>query len=266
MRKFILSLWCISALLFSCAGTDGVDDYTDESSDQVESEPEIGQVKQPVGIKVSSGFSYGVTISTTHTQSRCQSGGGQTCSVPQTKGPTYFVSSSLNATEKFYVYQAVAYLDNKTNWVFTETTDQNNATLIFNRLDICTGLDIQGLVCVNLSAQGNTLTEPTSIPNTFTEHSKGIIHVDRAKVNASTTNQAERERRIYHGLIAAIASWMGHGTKSTTAGTPIRLHILNPDVITDLSAGEICAMNGFLPKAQFGAAGTIGIIATCASD
>ncbi len=247
-------------LAMACAGTDDVQpDYGADAG--------IGQTTQAVGIKTRPGFSYGVTITTTHTQNTCQSGGGQTCSVPQTKGPTYFLASSLNATEKFYARQAAAYLDSKTNWSFTETTDSAAATITVNRLDnFCTGLDIQKLVCVNLSAQGNTLSEPTSIPNTFTEHSKGIIHVDRVQLNFSTTSAAERELRLYHGLIAAFASWMGHGVKSTTSSTPIRQYILTPDDIGDLSAGEICAMNGFLPKAQFGAANTIGITATCASD
>lgn len=254
MKKLLIT----TLFALACAGTDESYDYEDQ---------DIGQITQAVGIKTRPGFSYGVTVSNTHTQSACQSGGSQTCSVPQTKAPTYFVSSSLNATEKFYVYQSLAYLDNNTNWSFIETTDQGSATLVFNRLDnFCTGLDIQSLVCVNLSGQGNTLSEPTSIPNTFTEHSKGAIHVDRSQINASTTNAAERERRLYHGLIAAIASWMGHGVKSTTSSTPIRAFVLNPDVIGNLSAGEICAMNGFLPKAQFGTATSIGIAGTCNSN
>jgi len=276
MKKKFLSI--VTFALVACAGADqSIDDEFD--SDQIDldnsalderSEPvEIGQVKLPVGIKNGPTYAYGVTTTGVHDQLRCTNGQNVTCSVPQTKAPTYFLASSMNTSEKNNARAAFAYLDGKLNtWTFTETTDSASATITVNRVDnFCTGFDIQGLVCVNLSGQGNALSEPTSIPNTYTEHNKGIIHIDRSKINFSTTDPQDRIFRLYHGLIVAIASWMGHGSKALSTPTPIRRAILAPqDIINDLSAGEICAMNGFLPKAQFGSATSIGIIATCASD
>lgn len=257
MTKFIS---IVTLALVACASADqSFDDNVDE---------EIGQVEQAVGFKKGPTYAYGVTTANTHDQLRCTNAQNVTCSVPQTKSPTYFLASSLSANEKANARTAFAYLDGKTNWTFTETTDANAAVITVNRLDnFCTGFDIQGLVCVNLSGQGNTLSENPSIPNTYTEHSKGVIHVDRSKINFSTTDIEDRGFRTYHGLIVAIASWMGHGAKALSTSTPIRRAILAPkDIINDLSDGEVCAMNGFLPKNQFGSATSIGVISTCAGD
>lgn len=244
----------------------GCGDYDGEG--EADTGQDIGQAQQAVGIKVGSSRAFGVTTTAVHGQSRCTNGGVNTvCSVPQTKGPTYFLASSLSANEKSNARIAFAYLDGKSNWTFTETTDSSTAVLTVNRIDnFCTGALIQDLVCVNLSGQGNTLSEPTPIPNVYTEHSNGIIHVDRAAINASTADATDRGFRTYHGLLAAILSWMGLGTVSGNGGSPSRATVLTPDLVTDLTAGEICALNGFLPKAQFGAANTIGIVSNCGAD
>lgn len=239
----------------------GCGDYDSYSDD-----PDLGQTEQAVGIKVGQAFSYGVTTATAHSQIRCQVGGGSVCSVPRTKAPTYFLTSSMSSTEKSLARTAFNYYNSKTNWVFTETTNSASATILVNNVAGCSGSGIQNLVCINLAQSGNTLSEPTSIPNTYTEHTTGVIHIDNAKINASTSVAQERINRTYHGLLVAIASWMGHGAKANSSSSPVRLNVLNPDTVVDLTAGEICAMKGFLPGAQFGTATSIGIVATCSSD
>lgn len=84
---------------------------------------------------------------------------------------------------------------------------------------------------------------------------------------ALTTNVMQRNYIRYHGFIAAIVSWMGHGVTTAENFSPASRNVHSPlDTITDFTAGEKCRMNGFLPGTQFGGATTIGVISVCTGD
>jgi hypothetical protein len=266
MKRFLLL-----ALMVACAGA--ADDYGPDA------ELEVGSLAQAVGIKTGLVNSYG-TIEVTgqpHRHARCPATGAVKCSVPRTKGPSYFIDSgSLNANEAQIARSAVGTIDMQVNWKFTETTDPATATLTFNRLDGCNGEDIQGLVCVDFTEQHNTLSEPTPIPNTYTEHTKGVIHVDRSKINACRScgygpcdvcPQTEKNKRMLHGFQAAIVSWMGLGVSGYMPSTsPANRFINDPDDTGLLTAAEVCKLNGFLPAGQLGTSSTISIVSNCNAD
>ena len=229
---------------------------------------ELGRAEQAMAFKAGPNFAYGVTVDDTHEQLQCINIGNDECSVPRTKSPTYFLESSLTTAQKDAVRADFAAIDAATNWTFTETTIAANAIITVNKFDgICSGPQIQDLVCVNLTGEGNTLTEPTDLPNVYTEHTKGVIHIDVAAIDASASTSAERLRRKSHGTRAAILSWMGLGVRSHTGLSPTRQAVQNPDSIGALSAGEVCRLNAFLPLAQGGTAKTANrLTPACTSD
>jgi hypothetical protein len=247
--------------LTACAAADP--DPSDFSDD-------FGTVEQPVGVKFGTNDAYGsgVVGGAPHSHARCTtSGTPRDCSVPRTKGPTYYIDSSLNATEAQRARSSVGLIDSQTNWTFTETTDAASATLTFNRVDnFCFGEQIEGVVCVNLTGQGNVLTEsPSSLFNRYTEHTKGVIHLDRTALNACTSCSAgEKSKRMMHGFQSAILVWMGDGIGAASISSPSRRSILNPDDTGGLTNSEKCRLNGFLPTTQFGGATTIGLTTTTA--
>lgn len=252
MKQHIV--FTLAAVLSACA-----DPYADE----------FGELEQPVGVKFAATDAYGSAVISDdpHRHPRCTTaatGVSRTCSVPRTKGPTYYIASSLNATEAQRARSSVGLIDSQTNWTFTETTDAATATITFNRIDnFCTGEQIEGVVCVNLTGQGNTLSEPTELFNKYTEHTKGVIHLDRAALNACTSCSAgEKSKRMMHGFQSAIVVWMGGGIGAASIKSPTRRSILNPDDTTVLTKSEVCRLNGFLPAGQFGSATTIGMTTT----
>jgi hypothetical protein len=229
---------------------------------------ELGQAEQAMAFKAGPNLAYGVTVEESHDQLQCINVGNDECSVPRTKSPTYFLDSTLTSTEKTAVRADFAAIDAATNWTFTETTSQATATIIVNRIDnFCTGTQIQDLVCINLTGQGNTLTEPTPIPNVYTEHTRGVMHIDIAAINASTTNASERLRRKTHGTRAAILSWMGLGVRSHNSSSPTRQAVLSNDTVGSLTNGEVCRVNAFLPLAEGGTAKTANLLTpACSGD
>lgn len=232
-------------------------------------ELDFGQTTQAMTFKAGPNTAYGVTVDDTHDQIQCFNIGNDECSVPRTKSPTYFLDAGLTAAEKTAVRADFSAIDSATNFSFTETTTAATATITVNRFNsFCTGTGIQDLVCVNLTGQGNTLSEPTSIPNVYTEHTKGVIHIDTTAINASTTVAAERLRRTSHGVRAAILSWMGLGVRPHTGLSPTRQTVNNPDSIGALSTGEVCRVNAFAPLATGGGTATSANKATpaCAGD
>jgi hypothetical protein len=260
MKKFAI-LACLFGAL-ACGGE------AIEGEDSIETEV-IGTVEQAVGFKSGTTDGYGVVniSGEPHRHARCPATEtGVKCTVPQTKGPTYYIHNSLNANEQQYARIAIGLIDQQTNWTFTETTESTLATLTFNRIDNnCSGGNIQDLVCVNLSGQGNAYNEsPSALPNSYTSHTKGIIHLDRAKLNLCTTcSDGEKNKRMSHGFQAAIVSWMGLGIGGADdSKSPARRFVRNPDDTGFLTAGEVCKLNGFLPAGQFGTASTIGLVSS----
>lgn len=251
-----IALICI---LFGCAGSD--ESFKDGL--------EIGQDSEGVGVKLGTGTHQGYGVieinGQPHKHSRCPSEDlGLRCSVPRTKSPTYFLQG-LTAHEKDLVHNAFNVIDAQTNWVITETTDSANATLTVNPQS-CFGDDIQRDVCVNLSAQANTLKEPSPVPNSWTEHTKGVIHIDRGALLDEDTVAVERDRVALHGLQAALGSWMGLGLSGIESSSPMRRFVHHPDDTTTLSTSEVCKLNGFLPAGQLATPTTIQAYSPCAGD
>lgn len=230
---------------------------------------EIGSTVQAVGVKTSPGYTYGVGAAQQHVQLACDKTHEKVCTVPKTKSPTYFISSSLTGQARTDAQNAINFIDAHTNWTFTATSDPIGATLTFNALtDEClSGVGVQKYVCADLTLSGPGLAETTPIPNTFTQHTGAGIHYDQNSLFADFSDGTQRNFVRYHGMLAAIVSWMGLGVNTEGTSSPAHQFVHIPlDTVTDFSAGEYCRMNGFLPGAQFGTSTTIGIIATCPTN
>lgn len=258
-----------SSLFLACGGyaADGLDNSDDGITTEIISD--FGQLQQGVGVKLGTGTHQGfgsIEISgQPHKHSRCPSSEfGLRCSVPRTKSPTYFLQG-LTAHEKDLVHNAFNVIDAQTNWTITETTDSASATITVNPLT-CTGDDIQRDVCVNFTAQGNTLAEVSPIPNSWTEHTKGVIHIDRAALLDEDTVAVERDRIALHGLQAALGSWMGLGLSGIESPSPMRRFVHHPDDTTTLSAAEVCKLDGFRAAGQLATPTSIQFYATCTGD
>lgn len=254
MNKYLA---IIGVTLFACgAPVEG------EDQDQ-----QLGQVEQPVGFANNDGgYYWGVKTISVHSHTRCLDG-NSVCSLPRTKGPKFFIETGLTDAQKTSFRAAAATLDVQTNWSITETSTESQAQIIVNGIpDFCHNAGgMESIVCVNLGALGNTLSEPVSIPNTYTEHLDAVLHLDVNQLNA-TPPGAARDNLLFHAWQLGILTYMGAGPVNPCLTDPAGK--VSPSCLVpgngfqfatgNLSVGEVCKLNKFLPAAQFGTSTTIG--------